>query len=112
MHHGEGDDGGSEIFGRRVSDGSLISFREAVRMFATKDELVAQQTALERMGDRLDEMPTLEEYKLRWQMDDEYRREVKATLEMLKSARLPSGFINTIGTLIAICIAVYGAVHK
>lgn len=107
MHNG--DEGGSEVLGRRVSDGSLISFREAVRMFATKDDLDAQSAAIQRMGDRLDDMPTLEEYKLRWRMDDEYRKEVKTTLEDLKRARFPSGFVSALGTIAAVCIALWGA---
>jgi hypothetical protein len=67
MHGNEG----SVPFGNRSTDGDWISFREAVRMFATKEELEKTDRLLNVTVERVNRMPTREELEARWKYEDE-----------------------------------------
>jgi len=63
--------GDSVPVGSRAADGDWISFREAVRMFATKEELEKTDRLLNDSVQRMNEMPTRAELNERWRREDE-----------------------------------------
>ena len=103
-----GDDLDPAIIGRRASDGDLISFREAVKMFATKDELAAMGTGIKAIATQVAGFVTRGEHETRWERDDEFRRDTKASLEDLKAQRLPQWVLTVLGIAAAIGIAIWG----
>jgi hypothetical protein len=106
-----GDDFDPSIIGRRVADGDNVSFREAVKMFATKDELTAMGTGIRAIASQVAAFVTRSEHETRWERDDEFRRDTKKALEELKAQRLPQWLFMALGPLAAIAIALLGKAH-
>lgn len=94
------DDDDPAIIGRRAADGNLISFREAVKLFATKESLEAQGQTVAAIARRVDNMPTREEHELRWEREKEFRDNTDRKLDLLLSARLPKWVVPTLGLIL------------
>lgn len=97
-----GVDEGSVPVGRRTTDGDWISFREAVRMFATKEELEKTDRLLNVTVDRMNKMPTREELETRWKVEDERNDRTEKTLSTLNNDRYRTliGFIVIFVTVV------------
>lgn len=76
-------------------------------MFATKEELAGMRSGVDAVVVQLGTMVTRGEHTVRWERDDEFRSETKATLEVLKAQRLPQWVVTWAGVLTAIGIAVW-----
>ena len=106
-----GEDVDPSIIGRRATDGSYISFREAVKMFATKEDLASLKTGVQMLVTEMASFPTRSEHEIRWERDDEYRKATQEKLDDLVAQRLPQWLFMALGPLAAIGIAFWGAHH-
>jgi hypothetical protein len=94
----------------RGNDATYVTYRDAVMMFASKDELVAMRQAIDVIQSRLGLLPTRDEWNLRKEADDDFRAETKAALERTNNAllaastalaALPGALLWKIGSLVA-----------
>ena len=102
------------ILGRRATDGSYLSFREAIRLFATKEELAGMHTAMTALISRVDALVPRHEHELHWQHDDERfalisksLKEMTLKIEDLRANRMPPWmlpFFGVVSPLIAVVI--------
>ena len=84
-----------------------MSFREAVKMFATKEELSSMKTGIDALVVQVGSFVTRAEHTARWDRDDEFRTETKETLKELMAQRLPQWIFMALGPIAAIAIAVW-----
>jgi hypothetical protein len=80
--------------GRRRDD-TYVTYREAVEMFATKSDIVA-------LTARVDALVPRSEMKLRWDMEDNERKELYAKVGTLMDARVPAWILSIAGPIIAV----------
>jgi hypothetical protein len=96
---------GEELLGRRAEDGSNMSFREAVKMFATKEEVAEMRLSIAQL-------PTRAEYELRWATWETFQDATSESLKRISDARIPTWMIGLIPSLIAVLVAWFFGTHR
>lgn len=92
------------LMGNRAGDRGGLSLREAIHLFAMKEETAAMNTAIQSIASQVNLMVPRAEHQLRWRQDDErYKRldeqmsenndKVNAKLDRLLEKQLPSWFM-------------------
>lgn len=97
----------------RADDGPGITFREAVQMFASKDEVLAMRQSIDGIHAQVGALPTRAEWDIRAKYDDAFRARTEAGLKDAMDAiiALPGKLLRTVGFLVGGLVSVATAVN-
>jgi hypothetical protein len=97
-----------EALSRRADDGPGITFREAVQMFASKDELLAMRQSIEGIHVQVGALPTRGEWDIRTKYDDDFRIRTEQGIKDLTDAinAVPGKLSKTIGLIVGVLMTI------
>ncbi len=89
------------------SDEKYLTYREAINLFATKEDVRAVSQNVNELKATVNNLVPRQEHELHWLMEDSWKSDTTKKLDRLTSNQLPGYALPLLGLVVTIFLAVF-----